>query len=270
MKVHHILVSDIEIRDRLRPATPEYVDGLAGDMDKRGLRSPVEVSEGRDGQPYILVSGLHRLMAARQLGWETIPAFIVSGSNEELRLDELLENLQRNELTRLERCLFVAEYRRLIQQSRPETRRGGDRKSGEFHQSAVDGTLTSWWDDLAVRSDRSRRTIMREASVGEKLDPFAVSKLSASPVADNLGELEVLSKFDGTKQSQIADVLVATNAPVPTVGAAIRAMEKGGGSEDSEGPDDLAYNKLLWHWRSASAAVRRRFIVHVLEEKDLP
>ena len=99
MKVHHILVSDIEIRARLRPATPEYVDGLAGDMDKRGLRSPVEVSEGRDGQPYILVSGLHRLMAARQLGWETIPAFIVSGSNEELRLDELLENLQRNELT---------------------------------------------------------------------------------------------------------------------------------------------------------------------------
>ena len=163
------------------------------------------------------------------------------------RLDELLENLQRNELTRLERCLFVAEYRRLIQQSRPETRRGGDRKSGDFHQSAVDGTLTSWWDDLAVRSDRSRRTIMREASVGEKLDPVAVSKLSASPVADNLGELEVLSKFDGTKQSQIADVLVATNAPVPTVGAAIRAMEKGGDPEEAEGPDDLAYNKLLWH-----------------------
>ncbi len=270
MEVHQIPLSDIEVRDRLRPATAEYVDGLAGDMDKRGLRSPIEVSECDGEKPYILVSGLHRLMAARQLGWDVIPAFIVSGTDKELRLDELLENLQRNELTRLERCLFVAEYRRLIQERRPETRRGGDRKSGEFHQSAADGTLTSWWDDLAVRSERSRRTIMREASVGEKLDPAAVSKLSGSPVADNLGELEVLSKFDGNKQAQIADVLAATNAPVPTVGAAIRAMEKGGSSEELPGPDDVAYNKLLWHWRSASASVRRRFIVHVLEDKDLP
>lgn len=270
MDVYHIPLSEIEVRDRLRPATSEYVDGLAGDMRKRGLRSPIEVSEKGEGRPYLLVSGLHRLMAAGQLGWETIPAFIVSGSDTDLRLDELLENLQRNELTRLERCLFVAEYRRLIQDKRPETRRGGDRKSGDFHQSAVDGTLTSWWDDLAVRSDRSRRTIMREASVGEKLDPVAVSKLSASPVADNLGELEVLSKFDRAKQAEIADVLATATAPVPTVGAAIRTMESGGSAQDTPGPDDLAYNKLLWHWRSASASVRRRFIVHVLEEKDLP
>lgn len=270
MEVHNIPLSEIEVRDRLRQATAEYVDGLAGDMGKRGLRSPIEVSENEGDQPYLLVSGLHRLMAARKLGWETIPAFIVSGSRTDLRLDELLENLQRNELTRLERCLFVAEYRRLIQDKRPETRRGGDRKSGDFHQSAVNGTLTSWWDDLAVRSERSRRTIMREASVGEKLDPVAVAKLSKSPVADNLGELEVLSKFDPEKQAKIADVLATTTAPVPTVGAAIRTMEKTGSADAAPGPDDLAYNKLLWHWRSASAAVRRRFIVHVLEEKDLP
>ena len=270
MNVTHIPVSDIEIRDRLRPATAEYVDGLAGDMNKRGLRSPIEVSKNEGVQPYILVSGLHRLMAARQLGWETIPAFVVSGSETELRLDELLENLQRNELTRLERCLFVAEYRRLIQDKRPETRRGGDRKSGGFQQSAGDGTLTSWWDDLAVRSDRSRRTIMREASVGAKLDPAAVAKLGQSPVADNLGELEVLSKFDGEKQSMIADALIKTTAPVPTVGAAIRSMEGEVQPEDAPGPDDVAYDKLLWHWRSASSTVRRRFIVHVLEERDLP
>jgi len=270
MQVQHIPLADIEVGDRLRPATTEYVDGLAGDMEKRGLRSPIEVAEGAGDHPYILVSGLHRLMAARQLGWETIPAFIVSGSDTDLRLDELLENLQRNELTRLERCLFVAEYRRLIQDKRPETRRGGDRKSGDFHQSAATGTLTSWWDDLAVRSERSRRTIMREASVGEKLDPVAVAKLSKSPVADNLGELEVLSKFDRARQAEIADVLASTNAPVPTVGAAVRTMEKDRASEELPGPDDVAYNKLLWHWRSASSAVRRRFIVHVLEEKDLP
>ena len=111
---------------------------------------------------------------------------------------------------------------------------------------------------------------MREASVGEKLDPVAVSKLSASSVADNLGELEILSKFDGKKQAQIAEALAATNAPVPTVGAAIRSIEQGDVAEDQPGPDELAYSKLLWHWRSASAAVRRRFIVHVLEDRDLP
>ena len=64
----NVEIADIAVRDRLRPAEEAAVAALAADIAERGLRSPVEVAETPDGG-WVLVSGLHRLTACRELGW---------------------------------------------------------------------------------------------------------------------------------------------------------------------------------------------------------
>jgi len=60
-------------------------------------------------QDYTLLAGLHRLEAAKLLGWETIKAEVISGSQLEDELIEIDENLIRNDLTVLEQAETVAK-----------------------------------------------------------------------------------------------------------------------------------------------------------------
>jgi ParB-like chromosome segregation protein Spo0J len=52
------------------------VDALAEDIAGNGLQTPIQVR--RDKDRYVLVTGLHRLEAARALGESTIQALIVA------------------------------------------------------------------------------------------------------------------------------------------------------------------------------------------------
>lgn len=175
MQIVTVRLVTLEISDRRRPAAYRVVEQLARDIEKRGLRQPIEVAKTKGG--HRLVAGLHRVMACKSLGWTEIPAVVVKGDAVSLRRDELLENLARNELSKLERCLFVAELKRLHQEENPAAKNGGDRKSAEFaaqNQSAKFGNLIDWYSDVAARSDRAVRSIAREAMIGERLSPEPV------------------------------------------------------------------------------------------------
>jgi ParB-like chromosome segregation protein Spo0J len=63
-----------------------------------------------------LVAGLHRLEAARQLGWKTIHCYVIAGDEAEVHPWQIAENLQRAELTVLERAECIDELRDVIDQ----------------------------------------------------------------------------------------------------------------------------------------------------------
>ena len=71
-------VDMVQVGDRLRSLDPEKVAALAESMDAFGLQQPISVwSDSIDTLE--LVAGLHRLEAARRLGWElTANAFAPS------------------------------------------------------------------------------------------------------------------------------------------------------------------------------------------------
>lgn len=54
---------------------PEAVDEIAASILENGLQTPIGVR--RDGERFVLVSGLQRLEACRALGEETIAAIVV-------------------------------------------------------------------------------------------------------------------------------------------------------------------------------------------------
>jgi ParB/RepB/Spo0J family partition protein len=58
-----------------RDLSPETVDALAESILEVGLQTPISVR--RDGERYVLVTGLHRLEACKALGEQTITAIIV-------------------------------------------------------------------------------------------------------------------------------------------------------------------------------------------------
>ena len=60
---------------RRKSLDPEKVRAIAEDWLANGQKTPIQVRE--DGERYVLVEGLHRLEAARELGEKTIVGLLV-------------------------------------------------------------------------------------------------------------------------------------------------------------------------------------------------
>ena len=57
-----------------REFSDESIRELATTLDKEGLLQPIVVRE--QGEQYEIIAGERRFRAAKQLGWETIPAIV--------------------------------------------------------------------------------------------------------------------------------------------------------------------------------------------------
>jgi ParB family chromosome partitioning protein len=73
------------------------IPALAESMQDYGLQQPISVRA--NGDRYILTSGMRRLAAARMLRWTSIPAFVRSVTADDAYLLDLIENLQREDLS---------------------------------------------------------------------------------------------------------------------------------------------------------------------------
>ncbi len=79
----------------------EEIVELANSIEKNGLINPIVVKKDED--KYILISGERRLRAFEYLGKETIPARILEIDDKGLFLLSIVENLQRVDLTDIEK-----------------------------------------------------------------------------------------------------------------------------------------------------------------------
>ena len=76
MKPVAVRLEEIYVPARLRPTLDAAkVKEIAESIVEKGLQTPIQVR--RDDKRYVLVTGLHRLEAARSLGEQTIQALLV-------------------------------------------------------------------------------------------------------------------------------------------------------------------------------------------------
>ncbi len=79
MKPIPVKLDDIYVpASRRATLEPEKVETLAESILEEGLQVPIQVREDPGKHRYILVTGLHRLEAARTLGEKTIEALVVA------------------------------------------------------------------------------------------------------------------------------------------------------------------------------------------------
>ena len=149
----------------------EGIDDLAENIKRFGLLHPVTVFP-EDGK-YILVAGQRRLLAVKQLGWDEIPARILSTRPEaiEAKAISFSENFIRRDLTTPEKknacIMFHRRYGSMMAASRAlgipyeEVREyvKYDRLDDELKQLVDDGTVkvdeASRAQDIAERPDGS-------------------------------------------------------------------------------------------------------------------
>ena len=257
MKIVSIPIGMIQVRDRGRPVNEAVAERLAEDIGKRGLRQPIEVARVARTDNYILVSGGHRLEACRLAGLAKIPASVIHGNQLDLRRDELMENLARSDLSKLERAQFLFELKS-IHRDMTGANHGGDRKSIEFKDKNQESKLDSWYREVAVRSNHGAGTIKRATEIGEKLSRTAADRLRGTAFEDNQKELEALSRRPREEQPRIAEILTRDKDPAASVRAAVRLLD--GHVEPDLSPEEKALEKLKDAWNRAPDKARRRFI----------
>lgn len=124
--VAHIKV-DVElvrVGERHRPVNAAAVDRLAESMRQIGLRQPITIRVvdeymEPDGEIIegvaVLVTGRHRLEAARQLGWSHIDAIDADDTDMSAEMWEIAENLHRLDLTKEQRDEHIRRYADLLE-----------------------------------------------------------------------------------------------------------------------------------------------------------
>jgi ParB family chromosome partitioning protein len=75
---------------------------LATSIQEHGIIQPLILTQSRKPGFYILIAGERRLMAAKQVGMETVPAILRTSSEQERLEIALIENVQRSDLSPLE------------------------------------------------------------------------------------------------------------------------------------------------------------------------
>lgn len=88
---------------------PDALAELVHSLQTVGLLQPIVVR--RSGTDYEIVAGERRWRAAREAGWDTIPALVRHTEDSDLLRDALLENLHRVQLNPLEEA---AAYQQLL------------------------------------------------------------------------------------------------------------------------------------------------------------
>jgi ParB/RepB/Spo0J family partition protein len=95
--LREIRLDQIEVPRRPARRLLGDIASLAASMQEYGLQQPISVRV--QGDKYVLTSGLRRLTAARTLRWTSIPAFVRSVSADDAYVLDLVENLQREDLS---------------------------------------------------------------------------------------------------------------------------------------------------------------------------
>lgn len=230
---HEIEIAAIDVVDRLRLVDRAYVEQLAASISETYLHQPIAVAAVAGSNRVILVDGEHRLEACKLLGRSTIPAQIRELTIEERAKHEIHANLIRNELTALDRNVFVGKLADLFEREHAEARHGGDRKSKKWQEKNQFANLANWSSfskDAARRTGLSTRSIDRARELAAALAPEAVALIRGTKLADNQAQLQALAALDPQDQITVARLIAAHAAPSVAKARVIAGLVPEGGA----------------------------------------
>lgn len=201
-EIESVYVENVQVGTRRRRVNPAAVEALAASMSTIGLLTPITIRyvenvTAADGQEWenaaFLITGLHRLEAARKLGWEKIDAIEATVDDIEAAMIEIAENLHRSDLTALERSEQAAEWVRLADQQ--AISRQVDEKIG---RGRPEGGRARAAREIGITEPEARR-----AEKVDALSPEAKAAAVAFGLDDNRSALLEAAKAD-TGADQVA------------------------------------------------------------------
>ena len=244
--------------DRLRSVDPGTVQQLVESISVIGLQSPISVRlNPDDAGTCILVTGAHRLEAIRVLEWPFIDTLLIDGSEQEIRLIEVSENLIRKELTRLDRARSLHEYKHLCIAVGTAATRGGDQRPAEESDNQA---TPSWAKETGEVLGLAPRTIDRAVSIAQGIpDPLAEA-LEKTPIANREGDLFLLSQMPADKQDDVLHRLQEAQSPPKTLKEVLPP------GDPSPPGAEAQVQRLDRAWESTDPEPREQFIASLTAE----
>lgn len=208
---------DLIVEDPNQPRTEENpgftkqsLEELASTISVRGVKSPISVRDNPE-QPghYIINHGARRYRASKLAQKETIPAFVDNDYND---ADQVIENLQRNELTAREIADFIG--RELAKGQKKGQIADSIGKSASFVSQHV--TLLDLPDPIAQVFNSGRTgdvTVINELVKAYKNDPEDVTTWLNDDTQDiTRNSVKLLREFiEDKKNNNQNDTIVPPN-----------------------------------------------------------
>ena len=294
--VEHFKIESIAVAPGRRNVSDAAVSRLAESLSSIGLRTPITVRivdgwtapDGVvvDGQP-VLVTGAHRLAAAKSLGWQEIECFVFDGDNEiDAQIWEIAENLHRAELTKAERADQVAEWIRLVEEKQEQERqalirsearkieRESDYRIDEDEALEVADEVSRQLDAKPEggRPEGGTRAASRELGISEpqarrakliaSMTPAAKKAAKAAGLDNNQKALERIARKPEAEQVAEVTKIKKEREDREKKKEAEREKDEEQRRKDKAEND---FNDLIAAWKKASPWVRGRFRAHIKE-----
>ena len=198
-------ISEIKINAGRREADPEGVQELVDSISKVGLLNPITID-----REHTLIAGLHRLEAAKLLGWTEIECNVSSLEGLLAELAEVDENVVRKGLSAVEYSDLLLRRKEIYEALHPETKNGGDQKSEKIRTSKCrSDSMKSFVQDTAEKLGVGRRTVERQIQTAKNLTPEAKEILREADTKITKQSALKLSRLAPEQQCEVARQLAA-------------------------------------------------------------
>ena len=232
--VVHAPLTWIDIpEDRARHFDPEEAVALSAIIATTGLQHPIRVRAV--GNRYRLIAGRKRLEAVRLLGWNSIPLTIsLASSDDDARLEEVMENLGRVELNKLDRCQHLFELKQVYERLYPFARHGGDHgnqhtggKTQKLRLATESEEILGFSAATAEKIGMSRRSIELAVKIWMDLSDASRRRCAGTWLADHQAGLKQLAEQSHGDQAKVLDILFAETPKATNVPDAIAIIANG-------------------------------------------
>lgn len=206
-----IAINEIKVTAGRRKASLTGIDELVRSISEVGLLNPITIDAD-----HVLIAGLHRLEAAKRLGWTEIECTVCGLDGLQAELAEIDENVVRTALSTIEYGELLERRREIYESLHPETKAGAaqaagmNRATGKNVSDKMSPTSKSFAQDTAAKLGVSARTVERTMQTMKGLTKetrevfhnFPKYKLSQSDAAR-------LSRLEPAKQKTAAILLAS-------------------------------------------------------------
>jgi len=159
---------------------------------------------------HTLIAGLHRLEAAKLLGWAEIECNVSSLEGLLAELAEVDENVVRKGLSAVEYSDLLLRRKEIYEALHPETKNGGDQKSEKIRTSKCrSDSMKSFVQDTAEKLGVGRRTVERQIQTAKNLTSEAKDIIRDNGTKITKKDALKLSRLEPERQKEAASQLAA-------------------------------------------------------------
>ena len=205
-----ISIFQIKVKDGRREVDPGAVYELADSISKVGLLNPITID-----QDYALIAGLHRLEAAKRLGWLEIECTVKNLDGLLAQLAEIDENLVRRGPDCIAQGELLNKRKEIYEALNPETKVGISQANGmNFavgNNVSAPSALTSksFVRDTSEKTGISKRTIEENLQLARDLTPKAKQTIQSANEKVKKKDMLKLSRLTPEQQEEVASQLAA-------------------------------------------------------------